>query len=117
MGARGSITRTSETRSSPFGPSVVAINEICRSQYERLRDDLAGTANPWAMYGKFEKRQDVQACDWGDGNKAAGIAILTRSPNSPEFVEPLTGGNPTAKLLCVTTDVLGVDLAACVTYL
>lgn len=93
-------------------PFVVTLNEVCRSQYNKLYADLP------PYYGRFEPTV-LRRC-WD--NSDYGIAILLRTSSFTDLKGtplPSPGGGEPRRMICLRTNVSGASqpLVACVTHI
>jgi endonuclease/exonuclease/phosphatase family metal-dependent hydrolase len=93
-------------------PFVVTLNEVCRSQYDKLYVDLL------PYYGHFEPTVASRCWDGSD----YGIAILLRTSSFSylgSWPLPNPGGGEPRKMSCLQTNVSGASqpLVACVTHI
>jgi endonuclease/exonuclease/phosphatase family metal-dependent hydrolase len=93
-------------------PFVVTLNEVCRSQYNKLWADLL------PYYGHFEPTVPGRCWDGSD----YGIAILLRTSNFSHLGStplPNPGGGEPRTMTCLQTHVSGASqpLVACVTHI
>lgn len=109
-----------------YRPDILTVNEICRSQYRRLKESLARAG--WAMDGTYASAQDnVPNCG---RDRHFGSAVLSRTP-VPDGVheyhaftdtggETYTNGGRTVTvrrgLLCAGTSFRGGPLKACTAH-
>jgi hypothetical protein len=101
-----------------FSPHVLVINEICWSQFQALKVDLASRPQPWTFASSdWQWQEDKATCD--GAYKGFGNAILTRNAFTQKQVEPLLPLSEGRTIMCVTTAFgsPSVPLAACVTKL
>ncbi|MBL7255558.1 endonuclease/exonuclease/phosphatase family protein [Paractinoplanes lichenicola] len=105
---------------------VVTLNEICESQYETLKKQLAERG--WRMDGRFAAGiTDLKTSMWQgrycgvaeNGARGYGVAVLTSSAITSHTPTDLgrPDGDETRQLLCADTSLRGRSLRACVTHL
>jgi endonuclease/exonuclease/phosphatase family metal-dependent hydrolase len=93
-------------------PFVVTLNEVCRSQYNKLYSDLL------PYYGHFEPTLSGRCWDGSD----YGVAILLRTSSYSYLGSwwlPNPAGTEPRKMSCLQTNVSGASqpLVACVTHI
>jgi hypothetical protein len=101
-------------RVAGFHPDVLALNEVCVAQFNRLKAVLGGGA--WRMSGAFRAQRDESACK---GGAQFGDAVFTAGGINGQKVlgVPNPSGGPEHRaVLCVHTTAAGGPVLACVLH-
>ena len=117
---RGSVTRMAKVLDAidNYDPDIVTFNEICYSQYRKIRPDMIARG----YSSTYATTTTGGACDnfdkaWG---RNFGDAVFSKGPvpnTQQRYLLPdSTGGEP-RQLLCADTKLQGVDCKVCTTHL
>lgn len=118
--SRGSVTRMAKVLDAidNYDPDIVTFNEICYSQYRKIRPDMIARG----YSSTYATTTTGGACDnfesaWG---RNFGDAVFSKGPvpdTQQRYLLPdSTGGEP-RQLLCADTKLQGVDCKVCTTHL
>ncbi|HEV7864508.1 MAG TPA: endonuclease/exonuclease/phosphatase family protein, partial [Acidimicrobiia bacterium] len=106
-GANNDVVEDIRNRIVSARPDIVALNEACEAQVNRLKALLQGSS--WSMGGVFRDQRADGRCQ---GGQRFGDAVLTAGTVGRQEVLPLpNGGSEHRAILCLHTDAGGPVLA------
>jgi endonuclease/exonuclease/phosphatase family metal-dependent hydrolase len=114
VGGGNDVVEDVRARILTFRPAIVALNEVCVAQFNRLKSLLDG--GTWRMNGVFRAQRNEGRCKGGAGFgdavfSAAGIA------GQKVLALPNAGSSEHRAVLCARTSAGGGPVLACVLHL